>query len=145
MILKGKSVSPGVAEGRVHLVDSGSWLGSALARESIDDPEAEVSRLTAARDRAALELDHLCHLLAQRGRPHDAAIFSAHATMLGDAKLLRRIEEEIRGNLQSAESSVARVAIEYHNTLKDSDLPIIRDKAADVLDVGQRLVRCLGE
>ena len=52
---------------------------------------------------------------------------------------------EIRNNLQSAEAAVARVAIEFHNTLKESDVSMIRDKAADVLDVGQRLVRCLDE
>ena len=55
------------------------------------------------------------------------------------------MEEEIRSNLQSAEAAVARVAIEFHNTLKESDVSMVRDKAADVLDVGQRLVRCLDE
>ena len=108
-------------------------------------PTEEIERLEAARGRAARELDRVRHLLAQRGRAQDAGIFAAQATMLGDPKLIGRIEEEIRKNLQSAEAAVARVAIEFHNALKESDVSMVRDKAADVLDVGQRLVRCLDE
>ncbi len=65
--------------------------------------------------------------------------------MLNDPKLIGRIEEEIRQNLQAAEAAVARAAIEFHNALKASEAPSVRDKAADVMDVGQRLVSCLDD
>jgi phosphoenolpyruvate-protein phosphotransferase (PTS system enzyme I) len=145
MILRGKCVSAGIAEGRIHVVDVGSWLAQALARESISQPDAEIARFEAARSRAARELSRVRALVAQRGRPQDADIFAAQATMLGDPKLIGRIEEEIRQNLQAAEAAVARAAIEFHNVLKASDAPSVRDKAADVMDVGQRLVYCLDE
>lgn len=145
MILRGKCVAAGIAEGRIHVVDVGSWLAAALARESLRSADQEIERLEAARGRAGRELERVRHLLAQRGRPQDAGIFAAQATMLGDPKLAARMEEEIRKNAQSAEAAVARVAIEFHNTLKASDVSMVRDKAADVLDVGQRLVRCLDE
>jgi phosphotransferase system enzyme I (PtsI) len=145
MILRGKCVSAGIAEGRIHVVDVGSWLAQALARESISQPDAEIARFEAARSRAARELSRVRALVAQRGRAHDADIFAAQATMLSDPKLIGRIEEEIRQNLQAAEAAVARAAIEFHNALKASDAPSVRDKAADVMDVGQRLVYCLDE
>jgi phosphotransferase system enzyme I (PtsI) len=145
MILRGKCVSAGITEGRTHVVDVGSWLAQALARESISEPDAEIGRFEAARSRAARELSRVRALVAQRGRAHDADIFSAQATMLNDPKLIGRIEEEIRNSLQSAEAAVARAAIEFHNALKASDEPSVRDKAADVMDVGQRLVYCLDE
>src|SRR5580704_7966222 len=145
MILRGKCISAGVAEGRIHVVDVGSWLAQALAHESISRPDAEIARFEAARSRAARELGRVRALVAQRGRAHDADIFSAQATMLNDPKLIGRIEEEIRNSLQSAEAAVARAAIEFHNALKASDEPSVRDKAADVMDVGQRLVYCLDE
>jgi phosphoenolpyruvate-protein phosphotransferase (PTS system enzyme I) len=145
MILRGKCVSAGITEGRTHVVDVGSWLAQALARESISQPDAEIGRFEAARSRAARELSRVRALVAQRGRAHDADIFAAQATMLNDPKLIGRIEEEIRNSLQSAEAAVARAAIEFHNALKASDEPSVRDKAADVMDVGQRLVYCLDE
>ncbi|HEV8069709.1 MAG TPA: phosphoenolpyruvate--protein phosphotransferase [Planctomycetaceae bacterium] len=145
MILRGKCVSAGIAEGRIHVVDVGSWLAQALARESITVPDAEIARFEAARSRAALELNRVRALVAQRGRAHDADIFAAQATMLNDPKLIGRIEEEIRRNLQAAEAAVARAAIEFHNALKASEAPSVRDKAADVMDVGQRLVSCLDD
>jgi phosphotransferase system enzyme I (PtsI) len=145
MILRGKCVSAGITEGRTHVVDVGSWLAQALARESISEPDAEIGRFEAARSRAARELSRVRALVAQRGRAHDADIFSAQATMLNDPKLIGRIEEEIRNSLQSAEAAVARAAIEFHNALKASDEPSVRDKAADVMDVGQRLVYGLDE
>jgi phosphotransferase system enzyme I (PtsI) len=145
MILRGKCVSAGIAEGRIHVVDVGSWLAQALARESISQPDAEIARFEAARSRAARELSRVRALVAQRGRAHDADIFAAQATMLNDPKLIGRIEEEIRQNLQAAEAAVARAAIEFHNALKASEAPSVRDKAADVMDVGQRLVSCLDE
>jgi phosphotransferase system enzyme I (PtsI) len=145
MILRGKCVSAGIAEGRIHVVDVGSWLAQALARESITAPDAEIARFEAARSRAARELNRVRALVAQRGRAHDADIFAAQATMLNDPKLIGRIEEEIRTNLQAAEAAVARAAIEFHNALKASDAPSVRDKAADVMDVGQRVVYCLDD
>jgi phosphoenolpyruvate-protein phosphotransferase len=145
MILAGKCVCPGIAEGRAHVVDSGGWLAAALARETVLDPQAEFERFEAGRLRAGRELERLRNLLAQRGQAHDAGIFAAQATILDDRNLLERVEEEIRANLQSAESAVARVAIEIHNSLRESELPAIRDKAADVFDVGQRLVQSRGE
>jgi phosphotransferase system enzyme I (PtsI) len=145
MILRGKCVSAGIAEGRIHVVDVGSWLAHALAQESISDPDAEIARFEAARSRAARELGRVRALVAQRGRAQDADIFAAQATMLSDPKLIGRIEEEIRQNLQAAEAAVARASIEFHNALKASEAPSVRDKAADVMDVGQRLVYCLDE
>jgi len=145
MIFRGKCVAAGIAEGRTHVVDVGSWLASALARESLRSADQEIERLEAARGRAGRELERVRVLLAQRGRSQDAGIFAAQAIMLGDPKLVGRMEEEIRKNLQSAEAAVARVSIEFHNALKASDVSMIRDKAVDVLDVGQRLVRCLDE
>jgi phosphotransferase system enzyme I (PtsI) len=145
MILRGKCVAAGIAEGRIRVVDVGGWLASALARESMLSADAEIERFEAARSRAGRELDRVRNLLTQRGRADDAGIFAAQATMLGDPKLNSRIEAEIRANLQSAEAAVARIAIEIHNSLKESDAPMLRDKAADILDVGQRLVHCLDE
>lgn len=53
MIFRGKCVAAGIAEGRTHVVDVGSWLASALARETLRTPEQEIERLEAARGLAA--------------------------------------------------------------------------------------------
>ena len=52
MILRGKCVAAGIAEGRVHVVDVGGWLAAALLRDSLCSATEEIERLEAARARA---------------------------------------------------------------------------------------------
>jgi phosphoenolpyruvate-protein phosphotransferase len=106
-------------------------------------PEGEVERLRAAQARACGQLERVESQMSHQGRKEDAEIFTAHATMMRDPALLSRIERGIREGALSAEAAVARATRALHAEFEASALPMVRDKAADVLDIGHRLVRCL--
>lgn len=145
MILQGKCISPGLAQGRAHVFGPDEWLDKAAQVPLKTGPEEEIVRLQAARIRAGQELDRVRRQLIQQGRNRDAAIFAAHATMLTDKKFNERIVTAIRLHSVSAEAAIARVVLELQSTFRESGLPIIQDKMADLLDIGRRLIQCLDD
>lgn len=143
MILTGKTISPGLARGMTHVIDARGTLEAALTVEPTGTPPAEVERLHAAIGRACVELDRVQRQLAGRVDTGDVAIFESHAGLLRDPKFVGRIEQEIRGNGQSAEAAVSRVTSDLRATFLANPVPFVHDKAADLLDIGRRLIHCL--
>jgi phosphoenolpyruvate-protein phosphotransferase len=143
MILTGKTISPGLARGMTRVIDARGVLDAALSVAPSGTPQAEVERLHAAIGRAGVELDRLQRQLMSRLDAGDAAIFESHAGLLRDRKFLGRIEQEVRNGGHSAESAVSRVASELRAAFLASPVPLVHDKASDILDIGRRLIRCL--
>jgi phosphoenolpyruvate-protein phosphotransferase len=145
VILTGKSISPGLARGVTHVIDSRGILESALAIPPAGTLPAEVERLHAAIGRACVELDRVQRQLAGRVEASDVSIFESHAGLLRDPKFVNRVEHEIRSNGQSAEAAVSRVARDLYAAFLANPVPLVQDKAADILDIGRRLIHCLSE
>ncbi len=143
MIYHGKCISPGVAEGVAQLVDARAMLSDALGVEPRGNPPSERERLLAAVGRALVQLDRLRRQLDRRVATHDIAIFESHASILRDSKFIEQIENEILRHQQAAEAAVARVVSQMYATFASSTLPLVHDKAADLLDIGRRLLECL--
>jgi phosphotransferase system enzyme I (PtsI) len=136
-------ISPGFFEGRARGVDATTWIAAARAVVPGRPPEGEAERLRAAQARACSQLERVENQLSQQGRRDDAQIFAAHASMMRDATLLEPMERAIFQERLSAEAAVAQAVTALHAQLEASPVGMVRDKAADVLDVGHRLVRCL--
>ncbi len=145
MIHSGRCISPGVASGRAHVLEADSSLATASALPAHLPRREEIERLRAAVARAVAQLDRLRRQMGRRISSQDAAIFTAHATMLTDGSLLDRLARRIEGQQLSAEAAVAQVVTELHADFAASDHPVFRDRAADILDIGRRLVDCLVE
>jgi phosphotransferase system enzyme I (PtsI) len=143
MILRGQEISPGFFEGRAHVLDAEAWIRVAAAVTPRRGPEGERERLRAAQARAWAQLERVQHQLSQHGRKEDAEIFAAHAAMMRDPALLRRVEHGIIHDGLSAEAALAGATTLLHAEFEASPLAMVRDKAADVLDIGHRLLRCL--
>lgn len=125
------------------MVDASTWIAAARAVAPGRPPEGEAERLRAAQARACTQLERVESQLSHQGRKDDAQIFAAHASMMRDPTLLERLETAIFQERLSAEAAVAREVTALHAEFEASPVAMVRDKAADVLDVGHRLVRCL--
>jgi phosphoenolpyruvate-protein phosphotransferase len=143
MILHGRGLCPGLFEGRAHVLDAAAWISAATAVAPRQGSERELERLRAAQARASAQLERVQRQLSHQGRKEDAEIFAAHATMMRDPALLQRVERAIAAEGLSAEAALAQATASFHAELEASPLPMARDKAADVLDIGHRLLRCL--
>jgi phosphoenolpyruvate-protein phosphotransferase len=141
--IHGRGISPGFFEGRARVVDASTWIAAARAVAPGRPPEGEAERLRAAQARACTQLEQVESQLSHQGRKDDAQIFAAHASMMRDPTLLERLETAIFRDRLSAEAAVAREVTALHAEFEASPVAMVWDKAADVLDVGHRLVRCL--
>ncbi len=143
MILHGRGLCPGFFEGRAHVLDAAAWIAAAEQVAPQRGPEREMERLRAAQARASAQLEHVQARFSHQGRKEDGEIFAAHLMMMRDPALLERVERGIAADGLSAEAAVAQATAAFHAEFEASPLPMARDKAADVLDIGHRLLRCL--
>ena len=137
-LLHGVPASPGLADGPLHRIGG----APAIPSEDADDPDAELARLDEALTRARADLEAARDDLAGRGRAGEAAIFDAQAALLGDAALLGPAREAVAAGRNAARAvhDAAEALAARYEQLEDDYL---RERAADVRDVGRRIVRAL--
>ncbi len=143
MLLTGRPISPGAAHGPAQVVDARVMLTSALATPPRGPSAGELERLLAAIGRACVQLDRVKRQLDGRVARSDSAIFDSHAGILRDAKFVEQLQQAVLHQGLSAEAAVAQVVNQAYATFTSSRLPLVRDKAADLLDIGRRLLECL--
>jgi phosphoenolpyruvate-protein phosphotransferase len=141
----GRTISTGLSRGAAHVIDAKAILSAAQFVPAEGAPDHEVARLHAAIGRACVELDRLQRSLHGRVPAGDVAIFESHAALMRDSKFVSRIEKQIRDKNLSADAAVSRVVNDLYGDFVSHQVTLLQDKAADILDIGRRLVHCLAE
>jgi multiphosphoryl transfer protein len=136
----GVAASPGIAIGPLwHLKRR-----RLVVERTAQDPGAELRRLRGALESARAELDQLHDEVAARSGPGEAAIFRAHAAFLDDPDLADAVAATIKAGHSAGwawrDTIDARVA-----ELRRVDDPLLAGRAADLGDVGDRVLRYLAE
>ena len=137
--LRGIPASEGIAVGPVFMYHPPELH---VERRSISDVDAEVTRLQEALRQATAELADLQAKVAERDE-HVARIFEFQRMMLEDHTLVTSIEEEIRLSVCNAEAAVEQVFGDWVSRFENMDDALMRLRAADVRDVGNRVLRIL--
>lgn len=138
----GLGVSEGVVIGRVFRMHGGTKY---VYRSRVDSSEIEpeLRRFRAALRLARRELQAVkARAERELGKDH-ACVFDAHLLLLEDAKLIGNVENHISQELANAEWAVKVVGdqlISLYSEIKDDYL---RERAADIEDVVQRLLIAL--
>jgi phosphoenolpyruvate-protein phosphotransferase len=135
------AAAPGVARGR--------W--TELRRAELPPPgridptatPAELARLKAAANEAALELMALSDAVADEGHEAESAIFAAHAAIAWDPVLIAAAAEEIEARHTDAVGAITIAGRLTADRLAAVADELIRARAADVLDVTDRIARRL--
>ncbi|WP_016874539.1 phosphoenolpyruvate--protein phosphotransferase [Chlorogloeopsis fritschii PCC 9212] len=146
--LKGIPASPGVAIAPSFQFKKTTvvWHHAAPIRIQeyhVDNPEAEWQRLQAALRIARQEIQALLtHSSIQIGDA-EAAIFDAHLLFLEDPMLLETVQERIFALHLNAEAAWGAVIEEVANNYHQLEDPYLQERVADVVDVGQRILRIL--
>ena len=146
--LVGQAGSSGIAVGRLLWVDGQSnGTGHGARPPSVrspqgHDPDAvagQERRLLAALEVAAAELESLAEDTAGRAGPEIGAIFDAQAIFARDPGIIEPAIAAIRAG-SSAEEAIDRVAAEQAEALAGVDDTYFRERAADLRDVGRRVL-----
>ncbi|HSL33237.1 MAG TPA: phosphoenolpyruvate--protein phosphotransferase [Candidatus Limnocylindrales bacterium] len=152
--LTGRPGSPGVGVGRLLWVAPVAGAGvaegpagaatTASGRAAPLDAGAERARLRTALDEAAAELSELADETTARVGEEIGAIFGAQALFATDPGIVDPAMAAIDGGATAAEA-IDRITAEQADKLAGVDDDYFRERAADLRDVGRRIVdRLLG-
>jgi multiphosphoryl transfer protein len=138
-VLTGIAASAGVAVAPARHLEAG--VAAPPARES-EGAAAEIDRLDRGRADALVAIERDRERLIARGAAAEAAIFSAHLALLDDEALLEPARAAIdRG--APAERAWHNAAESAASTYRALEEPLLRERAADVEDVGRRVVAAI--
>ena len=142
--LRGRPVSPGLARGKAHIIGAGrDAIPHYRIAASVTGEERR--RLESALQRGAEDLARLQERVqAELGRP-EAEIFDAHRALLSDEQFRQRICEHIDLQRVNAEWAVETTVGEIAASLETADNEYLRERAADVRDLGRRILRHLSD
>lgn len=140
MILQGKGVSKGLAIGRVYFVDEEL---TEVRRYAVTDTDAELKRLLDAKDQAVAQLAELAESAAERLGDENAQLFEIHQMMLEDEDFLDAAKAVVTDTKSCAEYALWETAKEFSQSFAEMDDSYMKARAADVLDIGKRVVNIL--
>jgi len=115
---------------------------SAHEPDARPDPEAEFRRLSEAIDKTAHEIRRLKERAVALVGQAEAAVFDAHILVLRDTELERRVKRRLAQG-ERAEEAVLASCDEFAREMEALADEYLSQRAADVRDVGQRLLRVL--
>ncbi|MDP2339776.1 MAG: phosphoenolpyruvate--protein phosphotransferase [Deltaproteobacteria bacterium] len=136
--LRGLGVAPGVATGRVHLIDRRKKK-HAKRRIVVAEVATEVHRLEGAWKDAS----ELLNGLKDKAGEH-SAILEAHLLMLEDPLFVDGARKHIVDDLQCAEWAIRSTVHEIRARFDALDNAYFRERRSDVDFVGDRLLDALG-
>lgn len=139
--LSGAGASPGFGLGRAHLQRTEVSLDTVEERR-VEDPAAERVRLGQAIERSVAEMVRLKEKMHAIAPEVDGALFDAQRMMLEDVTFVGKIETRIREH-EAAETALKHVVAEYVEAFQAMSDGYLRERAADVRDIGQHLLRSL--
>ncbi|MGE4564972.1 MAG: phosphoenolpyruvate--protein phosphotransferase [Victivallaceae bacterium] len=134
-------VSPGIAIGRVFVFRSRSDRATApedmsVAAEAIED---EVRRFHAALESTRAELTELREEIRRKLNTGEAGIFDAHLLIVEDQTLNSEVEKKIREEAKTADYAFYEVSEHYIAVLAKMPDEYLRERAADIRDVANRI------
>jgi len=137
ILIRGVAASPGVAHG--------PWVRferkAPVSRGIVTEPDAEVARLIAATEAVGRASEHLADQVRGAGHAEEAEVFSAHAMIARDPELIDAAAARIRADGADAVIAITAAATSVADQLRALGDELLAGRAADVLDVGDRVAR----
>lgn len=136
--LRGVVAYPGLASGPAHILSVEHGLTDILEEESLD-PEKEKTLLEEALEKTCIQTIYLEKRMAERLSQADAAIFHTHLMILEDRAMHQRLVNEIEEG-HGARYAIEKVIGNYVEAFENMEDPYLRERAADMRDIGRRLL-----
>ncbi|GAA0492126.1 MULTISPECIES: phosphoenolpyruvate-protein phosphotransferase PtsI [Tatumella] len=139
-MISGILASPGIAFGKALLLKEDEIV---INQHKITDAQAEpeVARFLEGRSKAATQLEAIRIKAGETFGAEKAAIFEGHIMLLEDEELEQEIIDLIRKDHYSADAAAQKVIESQAIALEDLDDEYLKERAADVRDIGKRLLQ----
>ncbi|MDC9582655.1 phosphoenolpyruvate-protein phosphotransferase PtsI [Xenorhabdus sp. PR6a] len=139
-MISGILVSPGIAFGKALLLKEDPII---INQKKIipDQVEQEISRFKQGRDKSSAQLEIIRETAERNLGAEKAEIFEGHIMLLEDEELEQEIITLIKKNLLTADAAVHSVIEDQAKALEELDDEYLKERAADVRDIGKRLLK----
>jgi len=139
-MFKGVAASPGMAMGEAVVMADLNSVPDLIP----SDQEYEIARLKEAIGKTRDEIRAAAERLVNRISSQELALFDVYQQMLGEAALSEEVEKRIREG-QWAPGALADVVRRHVQYLERVDDDYLRERAADIRDLGRRVLAHLQE
>jgi len=141
--LTGIPASPGVVSGRLAVFSKEEEVRihpTPIRPEQIED---EMRRLEAALLKTREQIQKIREQLAHSLGEQQTDIFEAHLMVAADSTIAGAVRRQLELRKVCVESVYQHVIRAYAQSMKEVEDPYLRERAADILDVGRRVVHNL--
>ncbi|HTP25171.1 MAG TPA: phosphoenolpyruvate--protein phosphotransferase, partial [Anaeromyxobacteraceae bacterium] len=145
MLLRGTGVSAGVAKGTALVITCGCRSPAPRRKIEASEVEGERARFEAALARAAADLVTLQRDVRERLGPSQADVFGAQLLALEDRDFHDRVVHALEQEKVNVEAALSEVIDGYTRRLDAVSDGYLRERAADIRDVGRRVLSSLLE
>ena len=135
---RGHAAYPGVVTGPANIIDQQLGFADVFDECNIDTA-AEIQRLDEALRKTRIQTLYLEKRVADKLTQEDAAIFHSHLMILEDRGFIDRLHELIEER-HSAPYALKKVISGYLDAFGQMEDPYLRERAADMEDIGRRLL-----
>lgn len=141
VVLKGIGVFKDISFGKILIV---SPKEDGISKKTIDNSEQEVKRYKSAKEAAIKEIRNLYEKSLADCGAEEAEIFAAHEMMIKDDDYEATILDIINNQKLNAEYAVWQASKKFSSIFEDMGDSYMAQRAADVKDISQRIINCLG-
>ena len=139
MELKGIGASKGISMAQVLLLKE----EIVIPNNTVENPEAEIQRFHQAVEKTKVQLEKIKTLAEQKMGKEKAEIFAAHLLVVADPELTSTVENSIKSEKKNAELILDRTIQSFVQIFESMDNEYMKERAADIKDVGGRLLKNL--
>ncbi len=140
IVLTGKGVFGGIAIGKIAVYGKKEQT---VKRQRVENAEAEITRFEQAKTQASDQLGQLYEKALHEVGEANAMIFQIHQMMLDDPDYCDSVTNIIRSQSVNAEFAVATTADNFAQMFASMDDAYMKERAADVRDISERLISIL--
>ncbi|OOF10927.1 phosphoenolpyruvate--protein phosphotransferase [Salinivibrio sp. PR5] len=139
-MISGILASPGIAFGKALLLQEEDVVinKNKIAASQVDQ---EIQRVLDAREKSKTQLEAIKDKARETFGEEKEAIFEGHIMLLEDEELEEEIVSFIKSNLATADHAIYSVIEEQAVTLESLDDDYLKERAADIRDIGSRFVK----
>ncbi|MFI3209865.1 MAG: phosphoenolpyruvate--protein phosphotransferase [Peptostreptococcaceae bacterium] len=138
MNIKGIGASPGIALGKALVVKETELV---IEKKVVTDTSLEITKLEDAVKVSKEELIKVKEKALVELGEHEAQIFEAHLLVLEDPELLDSTKAKINDDKVNAEFALNEVKEMFVSIFESMDNEYMRERAADIKDVTNRILR----
>jgi phosphoenolpyruvate-protein phosphotransferase (PTS system enzyme I) len=147
--IQGIGVSEGIriAKAYIYKPSQGTSSDSSLEEKLIPDTQAaidaELIKLREAKAGCAEQLEELTERAKEAVGEEQAGILAGQRKLLDDPAFYPKMEARVREKLESAPRAVAEIVSQVASMLEGMNNDYMKERAADIRDIGNRLLACL--